>query len=69
MVDAYLLEGVECDLQASSSFLLTDLRSPVDVFKDKLDRLAATVPTVNHVALLIHDDGRCGRAGRLQLQL
>lgn len=66
-VDVYLLEGVEGDLQASSGFLPTDLWGPVDVLKDKLDRLTAAVPTVDDVALLIHDDGRSGRACGLQL--
>lgn len=49
------------------SFLATDLRSPVDVFKDKLDGLAAAIATVDNVPLLIHDDGGRGWACGLQL--
>lgn len=64
----YLLERVEGDVQASGDFLMTELRRPVDVLEDELDRLVA-VPAVDDVPLLVRDNGGRGRARRLQLQL
>ena len=64
----YLLERVEGDVQASSGFLMTNLRCPVDVLEDKLNG-CTNVLTVNCVALLVHDNVGCGWARRLQLQL
>lgn len=57
----YLLEWVEGNIQTSSSFLMTDLRCPVDVLEDKLDRFAAVL-AVDDITLLICDNGGCGRA-------
>lgn len=66
-VENYLLKGVEGDLHAASSFLLTDLRGPVDFLKDKLDGLIAAVTPINDITLLVSDDGGSGRARRLEL--
>lgn len=65
----YLLEGIQGDLQATGGFFLIDLYAPVNVLKDKPDRLSAAASAVDDVALFVHDDGGNGRPGGLQLQL
>lgn len=69
LMNAHLLEGVEGDVQAARCFLPADLRGPVDVLEDELDRFAAAVSAVDDVALVVDDDGGRGRACGLQLQL
>lgn len=69
LTSAHLLEGVEGDVQAARRFLPADLRGPVDVLEDELDRFAAAVSAVDDVALVVDDDGGRGRACGLQLQL
>lgn len=69
LTNAHLLEGIEGDVQAARCFLPADLQGPVDVLEDELDRFAAAVSAVDDVALVVDDDGGCGRACGLQLQL
>lgn len=69
LTNAHLLEGVEGDVQAARCFLPADLRGPVDVLEDELNRFAAAVSAVDDVALVVDDNGGRGRACGLQLQL
>lgn len=65
----HLLEGVEGDVEVARRLPLADLRRPVDLLEDKLDRFAASIAAVDDVALVVDNDGGRGRAGGLQLQL